>query len=142
MIPVASLLVIFYNRQFYELKVARITLKNESEESPISEHNYHYFKFLKYTVYVFLTEVLCFKLNWSDCHRINRILNAVNHQMDMRNIINKKNFIEKKDKLFQCLMAPSSIKITKIIKKIEDYYEAVVEEDVPYNFYDVWATQD
>ena len=62
--PVAYLLLLFYNKHKQELLIAESTIKEDSFGQPISSYTYNYLTFLKYTVFLLLTEVFSLNLKW------------------------------------------------------------------------------
>ena len=125
-LPAFFLLLFIYNRHFYELKISEVLFRHDSKENTIKNISYSYFHFLKYLVYLLLTDILCFKIDWPDCYKLKKIFDTINYKIDIGLAI--KRIDEKSKDSFEVLCPPMRLSDSEFLSKVQEYYNIITKD--------------
>jgi hypothetical protein len=77
-----SFFLMSYNQYRYELMVGETAYSDPSERKA-KEAGFHFFKYMKYVIYDWISLLCCCKPSWEDCQKIDESREEVNQQMDV-----------------------------------------------------------
>lgn len=90
---------------------------------------------MKYSLYLWCGEYLCFKPNWQDCKKIEATIKEANDQMDVTRLFRKLQFLEmalihnmnESENLLIALTEPRSLEEVKEERLILEYYFFIIK---------------
>ena len=78
-----------YNEYRYELMVAEGVFNLNDEGKKIKEHDFHFPKYVKYSIFDWWNTLTCCELEWNDCKEIEVTREEANCQMDVTRLFKK-----------------------------------------------------
>lgn len=69
-IPGLSWFLSSYNKYRYEIKVAEGAFNFDEHGNKIKEKDFHFGRYIQYTIYNWINAIFCMKLKWKRCNEI------------------------------------------------------------------------
>ncbi len=89
LIGALSIFMNSFNQYRYELMVAEGVFHEDQQGNRIREDDFHFLKYIKYSIFDWVQTLFCFTLKWNDCILIDNTRQQANCTMDVTRLFRK-----------------------------------------------------
>lgn len=137
-----SLFLFSFNEYRYELMVAEGLFHEDEDGNFVRQHDFTFYKYIKFSVYDWINTLFCVQVKWNDCIIIDATRDESNKQIDVTRLFRKieslqlgiSHLMSKNEKDSLALLKPQTLTVVKRNRLILQYYDIVIDAKNSINF--------